>query len=179
MIILKRYRLLNVAQVRGTCGDTSLELRPDTVEVTADRDEATLVLSRLFDRSLSEMPDPILVARLTLSGRPKIIKPFEINDTRWVVQSASGTVSISPYKSDHIFSDPTFDGRSPLEKDPSIAVLEERRRSVLFSLLANRSYLRTTPPDHVHAARTCRTTIEIMEQQLNQLDEQIEVCHGR
>ena len=180
MTVLKRYRLLNVAKVRSEDrAGSSLDLRCDTTEITAEIRGVTLVCYRMCDPSEPEMPHPMLVGRLFIPGPPTVLKPTDLDDeSRWVVQTPVGTVSIAPFESQHIFSDPTIDGLHPHQKQPvRLARLHEMRRSVLFSLLANRRYLHATGPDLDAAILAHQTTIGVMEREIERLDQQIAKCH--
>lgn len=172
---MERYRLLNAVQTKIDLGGATFDLRSDTVEITATDKGATLVLYRMFDRmNPNPMPDPLCVARIHFPGEARVVKPFELDGVQWVVQTPFGSAIISPYRDDHIVSDPTFETGHGRERYPGrLRKLYEERRSVMFALMANQRFLNATPGELIHAIEAHEMTIGVMQARMAELDQQI------
>lgn len=178
---MERYRLFNAVQTKILLDGVDFDLRSDTVEITARDDMAVLVLYRMFDlMNPNPMPDPLCVARIVIPGPPRIFKPADLDGQQWLVQTPRGGAIISPYKEDHIVTDPTFEtGYAARERSMRLEHLLGERRSVQFAIMANQRYLWSTPDTMPEAKQVHQTTIDVMQGRLAQLDQMIAQVQSR
>lgn len=177
--MMKKWKLMNVAQIRLTQNGVAQEVRAHCVEITSEPHLSLITAYSLFDDENSPRLEitPRIINRFRIPGPIDVIDALEHDRAsdgggqKWLVLSEHVNLAISPYREEHIWLDQSF-GRDPVLTD-DLRHLYGQRRGCLFSLVLHERLLRCTPEGDPASRAQHRQMIVDMRDVIDQIEKRI------